>query len=159
MKITTTRFGEIEVSEDRLLDFPYGIIGFEDCRRFCLVDFGGPESPFTWLQSVDRGELAFVIVDPTRFFADYSPSIPGHLLSDLGLESLEEAIVAGICVIPGEFRDATINLLAPVLINPVRRLGLQAVLPDQTYSMRQPLFPPQPAKTKKTAEPAVAGGR
>jgi flagellar assembly factor FliW len=37
MKVQTKWFGEIEVSEDKIITFDKGIIGFEDWRKYTLV--------------------------------------------------------------------------------------------------------------------------
>ena len=37
MKVQTKWFGEIEVSEDKIITFDKGIIGFEDWKKYTLV--------------------------------------------------------------------------------------------------------------------------
>ena len=56
---TTTRFGDQEAPVDMIVEFPDGLLGFPDCRRFIIVQnpSGGP---FQWLQSIDEPGLAFV---------------------------------------------------------------------------------------------------
>lgn len=149
MKLATTRFGELNLNEDRLLFFSRGLIGFEDCHRFCLLDFGDPDSGFKWLQSADRGDLAFVIADPTLFAADYAPVLPGSVQKELNLKSFEEAVFMGICVIPEKSEESTVNLLAPVVINPVERLASQVVLSDQSYPMRHRMFVSESRRAKE----------
>ena len=65
MKIQTSRFGELEVDERRLIRFEKGILGFPDQQRYALIQTG-QDSGFYWLQAVDRADLAFVVCDPRR---------------------------------------------------------------------------------------------
>ena len=51
MKINTVRFGEIEVVDERIFEFVLPIIGFNDLKKFVIVDINN-ESFFKWLQSV-----------------------------------------------------------------------------------------------------------
>ena len=62
MIIETSRFGELEVDDQRLIEFADGILGFPGHTRFALVQTG-QDSGFYWLQAVDCAELAFVVTD------------------------------------------------------------------------------------------------
>src|SRR4051812_31457471 len=74
MQIQTTRFGVVTVDPDHLITFPRGIVGLPDCVRFTLLQ-RGEKGPYYWLQSTDRPEVAFLVVDPGEFFKDYNVSI------------------------------------------------------------------------------------
>ena len=88
MEVRTTRFGVIEISEDRVITFPKGLLGFPEHHRYCLLQ-PGDDACFFWLQSLDDPELAFVVTDPTLFMQDYSVPIRAEQLSSLGLSSLD----------------------------------------------------------------------
>lgn len=45
-----------------------------------------------------------------------------------------------IVSIQGDLAKATINLSAPIIINEMNNYGVQYILADSTYSVRQPLF-------------------
>lgn len=70
MKCQSTRFGTFEVSDDTLLVFPSGILGFPDWTKYVLLDHD-TDAPFKWLQCVEEPQLAFVILDPALFKPDY----------------------------------------------------------------------------------------
>ena len=38
MKISTVRFGEIEIEENRIFEFALPIIGFDDLKKFVILD-------------------------------------------------------------------------------------------------------------------------
>lgn len=138
MKITTRQFGEIEVAEDSVFFFPAGLYGFRDERRFLVLDMGGP---FQYLQSVEDGDVGFVLADPTKCFSDYQPEIGPTDLAEIELADLAEAVVMVIAVVPEDFRDTTVNLQAPVVFNPHKRLGRQVVLGAPGYGFRRRIFP------------------
>ena len=63
MKIETSRFGTVEITEEQIFTFPMGLLGFAKYKQFVVIDHT-EESPFKWLQSVEEGSLAFIITDP-----------------------------------------------------------------------------------------------
>src|SRR4051812_27520296 len=63
MEIVTTRFGTLNVEDERVIDFPKGLLGFPDRTRYALIQTG-EENYFFWLQCVDEPNLAFVVTDP-----------------------------------------------------------------------------------------------
>ena len=69
-KITTTRFGEIEEAEDKILHFAAGLPAFEDEHEFIIVPYD-EESPYVFLQSASTPDLAFLMTIPFIFFPDY----------------------------------------------------------------------------------------
>ena len=70
MEIETLRFGKIAIQDDKVITFPKGLLGFSQRRRFIL--FPHKEgSPFFWLQCVEDGELAFVLMNPKLVVNDY----------------------------------------------------------------------------------------
>lgn len=69
MPVTPTRhFGDVEFAEEAAIDFPSGLPGFEDHRRFLLIQ--APEhAPLLFLQSLERFQtclpaLPVKLVDP-----------------------------------------------------------------------------------------------
>ena len=83
MDISTTRFGRLDVDEQRIISFSRGLLGFGESTQFALIQPSG-DSCFYWLQSVDDAELAFVLVDPQLFFKDYQVPIKGEQAEELG---------------------------------------------------------------------------
>ncbi|MCL2085118.1 MAG: flagellar assembly protein FliW, partial [Oscillospiraceae bacterium] len=84
MKLNTSRFGEIAVSEDKFLRFDEGIPGLEELKRFILVTTEETE-PFHWFQSIDSPDIALAVVDPLKLFPDYAVSVPEQTLGELGI--------------------------------------------------------------------------
>lgn len=141
MKIQTTRFGEIEIEESRVLTFVKGIPGFEELKKYVLLpaDEKG-ETPFFFLQSIEIGEVSFFLLDTFAFFEEYDVKLEDPVLEKLEIEKPEDVIVLTTITVKGEFKDATTNLKAPLVINHNKQLGMQIVLDYKPYMIKQPLF-------------------
>ena len=138
MIVDTTRFGTMEVDENTLITMPSGPIGFEDYRQFCLIE-PHAKANFRWLQSADEPGLAFVVVDPTEFFANYEIEIGDSDVERLRLENEEDALVFTILTIRNGGHDISANLAAPIVINSKNLIGAQVVLQSERYSTQSPL--------------------
>lgn len=139
MLIETKRFGSLEVEENQIITFPEGLPGFSGQRRFVLVDLQ-EGSPLKFLQSVDDPDLAFLVAEPLTFFPGYRVLVQPEDLTPIALEMPERGIVVAIVSVPEEFKQATVNLKAPVVINPETALGRQVIVEGEEYGIRTPLF-------------------
>ncbi|MGD9790277.1 MAG: flagellar assembly protein FliW [Phycisphaerales bacterium] len=137
MEVRTTRFGTIEIAEDRVIQFPKGLLGFSDRRRFCLLE-PGEDTCFFWLQSVDDPALAFVVTDPSLFVPEYSVPIRPEQMSELGLERLEDAQV--FVIVNKVDQTLTGNLQGPLVINTISKSGEQMVLAEKRWTTRHSLM-------------------
>ncbi len=140
MKIQTTRFGNIEIAEDQIISMPSGPVGFSEMRRYVLLEHK-KGSPFLWLQSVDEDSLAFVLIDPLLFKPDYRVQISPEDGQGLGITNggngIQVLVIVNISV--GDRGEIAANLLAPIVINPAKKLGKQVVLYQSQYPTRYPL--------------------
>ena len=141
MKIHTSRFGEREVADSSIITFDKGIPGFEEFKKYALLpaDENG-ESPFFFLQSIEEEAVNFFLVDPFSFFKEYDIKLEGQMVDSLELKNPTDAIVLTTVTAKGEIKDATTNLKAPLVINNNRQLGMQIVLDNKDYLIKQPLF-------------------
>ena len=135
MKLKTKHFGEIEFSEDKLINFPEGMVGFENNKKFLFIENDDKEIPFHWLQSVEEPDLAFVVVNPMAIRPDYEFSISDDVEKKLKLSGKGFDIIAvlAVVVVPEDVNMMTMNLLAPIVINAEIRMGEQVVLLDDRY--------------------------
>lgn len=56
MKILTRQFGEIEIDESKIINVPAGIPGFQDRKRYSMLQ-KEEAAPFLFFQSVDDPNL------------------------------------------------------------------------------------------------------
>jgi flagellar assembly factor FliW len=136
MDVRTTRFGVIQIAEDRVITFPKGLLGFPLAKRYCLLE-PGEDACFFWLQSLDEPSLAFVVTDPALFVAEYSVPIRPEQMGELALASLEDAQV--FVIVNKVDSTLTGNLQGPLVINTITRSGEQMVLAEKRWTTRHPL--------------------
>jgi flagellar assembly factor FliW len=138
MKIDTTRFGTLELDEAEAIRFPAGIIGFPSEDTFVLLR-KREGSPIGWLQSTRTAGLALPVVSVDALASDYEDlTIDG---SDAIKTVIGEADGYAIMVVlnPGAATGmATVNLLAPIVVNPETRTGAQVLVESTAYSTQEP---------------------
>ena len=154
MKIQSERFGNFEVDDTDALQFPEGIVGFPSERSFVLLRHR-EGSPIAWLQSSVTPALAFpvVSVDALALERPYSAAVRHS-----GDESNPHAVMAVLCAPAGQV--ATVNLLAPIVVNVTTRVGAQIFLEEGAYSTTERFalreHPVRPADAAVFASPAAA---
>ena len=150
-KITTTRFGEIEEDESKIVHFAAGLPAFEDEHEFIIIPYD-EESPYVFLQSAVTPDLAFLMAIPFIFFPDYEFRLEDDVLESLALERQEDLLLYTLLTIPGkDIREMTANLLAPIVINSRTNEGRQIVLDKSSYRTKHKLF------SKKTENKEESG--
>jgi flagellar assembly factor FliW len=139
VEVPTKRFGTINVDEHKILRFPEGLIGFPEYRRYIVLDLdkGGF---LQWLQCVDEASLGFVILDPRVPFVDYDPVFTPEDLEGLEASSADELVLLCVVTVPQDVKQMTANLLAPLVINPAKRLGKQVIISDPKYTTKHQVF-------------------
>ena len=140
MLVKTKRFGELNINEQDIITMFGGLPGFEEDVRYILLDHDD-KSPYKWLQSVDHPELAFVVIEPFIFFADYQFELSQNDIRELEVSKPEDVAVLVILVIPEDPRKMTANIKAPLVINKTKMKGKQVVLNNEAYPVKMFLFP------------------
>jgi flagellar assembly factor FliW len=140
MKIDTLRFGEIMVEEKDIIQFQQGLPGFEELKQFTLVKLEG-SLPFSFLQSLDDGAVAFLVTNPFVFFPQYEFSLSDSAQEELHIQQEQDVAVWGIVTVQGSLEKATVNLLAPIVINRNKTMGKQVILHGSDYKTKHRIFP------------------
>lgn len=136
MIIETLTWGSLDVAENHLYHFAKGILGFDEETEFALID---NEGLFVYLQSVKEKGLAFLLADPFAFYPDYEFELPEGDTTELKLGS--QVMVYCVITLKEQIEQSTINLLAPIVLNPDQRLGKQVVLHQTSYHTKHTLWP------------------
>jgi flagellar assembly factor FliW len=138
MKINNTVIGDVEVDDGSVIEFPEGMLGLPQFKRYVIVRNRDTE-PFLRLQCVDEPKISFLTIDPTYADADYKDYVvaqdPAHVL----LDQEEEIVLLVVCTISADRTDVTCNLQAPAVINHKAMRGKQIILLDSPYSIRHSL--------------------
>lgn len=140
IEIDTVKFGKVEISKKSIFNFVAPIIGFNGLKKYAIIDYK-PDSPFKWLQSMEDMELAFPITLCSFFNIDYQFDIPDEEAEKLGIETADDVLVFNIANIPSSNpQGATINMLAPIVVNLSNRKAMQIVLKNTNFEVRYKLF-------------------
>jgi flagellar assembly factor FliW len=122
---------------DKAFTFPHGIIGFQDFKRYVVVQ-SPEEKPFAWLRSLDEEELNFAVVDAFYLNPDYTVDIDDSDLELIGSPSPMDCFILFIIRIEkGPPFRIYANLRAPLILNRVSRKGMQVILIDSPYTEDQ----------------------
>lgn len=140
MDISTTRFGSVSAENADLVHFPEGILGFSNLKSFILLDDPNDEI-FAWLQSCEKPEVAFPILEPELFMDTQVFKLAKSDAEALGLKPEDKIRYFSIITIPEDPTLMTANLKAPIVVNVTSRKGRQCVLQDNDLPIREPIFP------------------
>ena len=146
MKINTVNFGEIDIAEDKIIEFQDGIPGFEDEKQFAIILNEDPENPFHYLQSTNSESLSFVVMNPFEVFPEYDFGISDTAKEKLSIEDEKQIAVYTIVVIPEDIKKMTTNLQGPIVINIDEKKGKQVILDDNRYKTKHFIFHQETAK-------------
>jgi flagellar assembly factor FliW len=127
--------------EDRIITVVGGLLGFPEYTRYIILNHDDDLAvPFRWLQSVENPALAFVIIDPWVFMADYAIELPEEVCASLDLSEAQPPLIFAIVTIPLEPSLMTANLQGPLVINAITRKAQQAVLVNSPYTTRHAIL-------------------
>ncbi len=124
MKINTYQFGEVEFTEDKIINFKSGLFGFEELKKYLFIK--PDDSYFYWLNSIENPGLAFPLFG-VRALDDQFPQ-----------EENFEAFA--IVTLNSDPLKMTVNLKAPVYINQNDKLGIQKIVDTDKYPVHYNLF-------------------
>jgi flagellar assembly factor FliW len=138
VNIITTRFGEIDVDESKIIDMRAGVIGFEHLKKFVL-HIQDEKNPFWWFQSLDEAAIAFVVINPFIVKADYAPVIDDNDTKLLEIESADDVVLLTIVTIRQNPFSVSVNLRAPIVVNAKKKIAKQVILENAAYPVRYSL--------------------
>ncbi len=142
MRVNTRVFGEIEVSEEKIITFPGGIIGFPDMTKFTLIydEEQGTKAGIRWLQSLDEPVFALPVMDPLTVKEDYNPDVEDELLSGIGEITGENLLVLVTVTVPADLTKMSVNLQGPIIINVDERKACQVIVDGTDYPVKYPIY-------------------
>lgn len=129
--LNTKYFGKIEYDQETVFKFEEGIPGFTDLHQFVVIN--EKDSIFTYLQSVEREDICFVMINPFVAFEDYDIEISEESIGKLGIDQIQDVMIYSILTIPENINDMTANLRAPIVLNIVNKKGLQEIISNDKY--------------------------
>jgi flagellar assembly factor FliW len=135
--LKSTRFGDVELADDAVVEFPSGLIGLRG-HRYALLPHG-PDGVFVWLHSMDDPDLALPVTRPWGFFPNYEVELSDSEAERIGVSDPAEAEVYVTVRAAEEAENFSANLRAPIIIANGR--GYQVINEADDAPVRAPLFP------------------
>jgi flagellar assembly factor FliW len=133
----TKLLGEISYEDDAVIEFPHGLPGFDEFRRFVAVTLEHT-NPLVFLQSVEDAALCFTTLPVLSVDPCYRLSLSGEDRDLVDLPAGRQPVIGRevLCLAVLSIREtgATANLLAPVVVNPRNLKAVQAVAQESGYS-------------------------
>jgi flagellar assembly factor FliW len=127
--------------KDAIVTFPDGLPGFEATRQYVLVTSEALH-PFTLVQGIGDGAPSFLAIDPARIDGAYAPALSAGDAHRLGAADGQPLLwLALVTAAAGAPVEATVNLRAPLAINPAAMVGIQVIDGDASYRFDHPLTP------------------
>lgn len=138
MVAQTRLFGEITIEDDKVLDFPNGIIGIEDKHKFAIIYDAdrGSDTAIRWLQSMEDPYLALPVLEPLAILDEYNPIIEDALLEPIGHPADEDIVVLLTVIVSSDVTKITANMKAPIIINSKNCKGEQVIVENQDYEAK-----------------------
>lgn len=154
MKAMTKYFGEVDIEEDKVLEFPNGIIGFENLHKFAIIyDIErGKDVNVSYLQSLEEPLLVLPVVNPLVVLDSYNPMIEDELLVPLDMPKEDEIMVLLAMTVPADLTKMTVNMKAPFVINTRTKKGGQIIVENTDYQIRYPIYDILQANKEKAGE-------
>lgn len=154
MLVNTKWFGQIDISEEKVITFEKGLIGFENFKKYTII-YNSEKSDgktIMWLQSLDEVSLALPIMNPELVKKDYDPVVDDELLKGIGVTGPTDLIVLVTLTVPADVTKMACNLKAPIVINAEKRLACQLIADNEEYPVRFPIYDILKADSKKGGE-------
>lgn len=136
MEINTRDFGIIEIENDTVYEFPDGLYGFEEDKKFAIFHRSFEDVPFLYLQSIDHTVPCFLVFEPWDLYPDYKPVLSKEDMDICQVESIDDLMFLVIAVVPSSIKDLSINIKSPVVLNPKTRKARQIILQNPDYSVK-----------------------
>lgn len=149
MIITTQKFGDLEIPENKIITMEKPILGFEHLKQYCLVEREDSE-PFLWYQAIDDPSISFLVVNPLLFYPDFRIEVNPREIEELRVNDIATIETYAIVTIPKEARMMSLNLQGPILINTETCLAKQLIMVNSQYRVKHYVLRDMEKQEEKT---------
>jgi flagellar assembly factor FliW len=128
---------ETEITVSEAVTFPDGIPGFESCRSW-VVMAAEDATPLRRLHALDGADASFLAIDPRAVLDNYRCDLSAADRRRLGASDTDPLLWLAI-VMMEPTGALTVNLRAPIVINPKTMTGQQVLPHNCLYPLRHVL--------------------
>lgn len=142
MVADTKFFGTVDIEDEKIIEFPMGIIGFENLKKFALIYDSEREerSKISWLQSMEEPLMVLPVINPIDITEEYTPVIEDELTKIIGDPADADILIMVTMTIPSDLTKMTANLKAPIIINTVNRQAMQVIVENEDYKIKYNVY-------------------
>ena len=139
MEFISKVHGKIEYSEKEVIRFGKGLPGFKGLSDFIIKEI--EDNPiFKLMHSLDKTDVAFVVVSPFECVKHYEIKLSEETLSGLQISEPTDVVLYSIVTLHSEMKNITANLKAPLVVNLKKNLGEQIIINKEGYLVQHPIF-------------------
>ena len=128
---------ETEITVSEAVTFPDGIPGFESCRNW-VVMAAENATPLRRLHALDGADASFLAIDPRAVLDNYRCELSAADRRRLGAGDTDPLLWLAIVMMESN-GALTVNLRAPIVINPKTMTGQQVLPHNCLYPLRHVL--------------------
>lgn len=139
MIIETEKFGSFDTKDSKIINFPCGLPGFEELKKFIILDVNETK-PIYWLQSTENRHISLPVIITFELLSDYNINIREDDLEDLQFESKDDFLIMNVTVIPEDITKMTVNLAAPIIINAKHGIAKQIIIDAAELPIKYPIY-------------------
>ncbi|HVQ93263.1 MAG TPA: flagellar assembly protein FliW [Mycobacteriales bacterium] len=126
-----------ETDDLPIIQFVRPVPGFPEHFRYVLTRVADDGLLYV-LRSLDDPSVRFLVIAPIPFFPDYAPEIDDDTLDLLDVHAADRLVVLLVVSAGTSAAEATVNLLAPIVVDRVSRRAAQVLLHEE-FPLRAPL--------------------
>ena len=124
MLVKTKYFGEIDITEDKIITMDRGLMGFEQYTKYTILyDSEKETTTISWFQSLEEPTLALPVINPLIVKPDYNP-----------------VVILLTMTVPADIKNMTVNLMAPIIVNSDTRKGAQIIVDNKDYEIKYKVY-------------------
>ena len=113
-----------------------GLVGLPAFKRWILMEMD-PPMPLKWLQSLDNPEFRLPVTEPEYFNPDFAFDMDDKYVAALDHPVAEDLAVMIVTTVHPGGEKITGNMVAPIVLDIEKRIGVQCVLDDKNLTMHQ----------------------
>lgn len=140
MLINTRDFGTMTINENDIIQFPCGIYGFENLKRFVILnEDNSDDSSILWFQAVDDAFPCLVTLNPADFYKDFMPKLSSDDMKFFNTSDSGTLSYLSFAVVNSDITKTAINVKSPIALDMKNKIGKQVIL-ENDYPIRHFIF-------------------
>ncbi|WP_461613065.1 flagellar assembly protein FliW [Clostridium sp. Marseille-QA1073] len=138
MELNSKHHGVINYSEEDIIFFKNGLLGFEDLKKFIVFPLKDNDN-FSIIHSIEE-DLGIILISPFMVKKNYEFKLEENILEELKIKEANEVMVYTTVTLNSNIEKITTNLKAPIVINRFSKLGKQIIIDNESYKIKEPIF-------------------